>query len=178
MSMINDALRRTRQAQQSNPPGPAPGPQLRPPELPRQENKSPIRWWPVLLVAGLIAGGLLLWRTNREGQLPVSLPGQTPVRVNARVVPPPTALPPELSSALAQVNDTDHPSATAAEAPPAGPAPLKLQAIFYQPARPSAIISGQTAFVGDWVGGFQVHAISANSVTLVGATGFKTLKLE
>lgn len=44
--------------------------------------------------------------------------------------------------------------------------PLKLQGVFCTPPKSSAIINGQTVFVGDTVGGAKVTAITSEGVTL------------
>jgi hypothetical protein len=44
----------------------------------------------------------------------------------------------------------------------------KLQAVVFNPKRPSAIISGKSVFAGDRVGEFRVVTITQESVTLVG----------
>jgi hypothetical protein len=54
------------------------------------------------------------------------------------------------------------------EEPISKPAP-KLQAVVYDPKRPSAIISGKSVFKGDKVGEFSVVGITQESVTLVGS---------
>ena len=68
---------------------------------------------------------------------------------------------------MAQENAATNP-AVAAEPSPPKPAPLRLQAIVFNPARPSAMISGRTLFVGDKLGEFRVLRISPESATLVG----------
>ena len=51
---------------------------------------------------------------------------------------------------------------------PPKPAPLRLQAIVYNPKRPSVLISGKTLFIGDKLGDLRVAAIDQESATLVG----------
>jgi hypothetical protein len=53
---------------------------------------------------------------------------------------------------------------TSGEATPSA----KLQAIVFDPKRPSAIISGKSVFIGDKIGDLRVLAITQESVTLVG----------
>jgi hypothetical protein len=53
--------------------------------------------------------------------------------------------------------------------PPPKPAPLRLQAILFNPKRPSAQINGKTLFIGDKLGDSRVVAIGQESATLVGA---------
>jgi MSHA biogenesis protein MshK len=68
---------------------------------------------------------------------------------------------------------------SAAIAPPAQPkpAPLRLQAIVFNPKRPSALISGKTLFIGDKLGDARVVAIDRESATLVGAGKTNVLSL-
>jgi hypothetical protein len=68
-------------------------------------------------------------------------------------------------------------AAPATEAAPPKPAPLRLQAIVYNPARPSAVISGKTLFLGDRIGEFRVVAISQESVSLAGGGQTNILNL-
>jgi hypothetical protein len=60
---------------------------------------------------------------------------------------------------------------------PPKPAPLRLQAIVFNPKRPSAMISGKTLFIGDKLGDQRVVAIDKDSVTLAGAGQPKVLSL-
>ncbi len=62
--------------------------------------------------------------------------------------------------------------------PPPKPAPLRLQAIFFNPTRPSAIISGKTLFMGDKLGELRVVAIDEETATLVGAGHTNVLSLS
>ena len=64
--------------------------------------------------------------------------------------------------------------------PPVSPQtpPLRLQAIVFNPKRPSALISGKTVFVGDKVGNSRVVAIDQESATIAGAGKTNVLTLE
>jgi hypothetical protein len=64
-------------------------------------------------------------------------------------------------------NDTR--SAAIAPPPAPKPPPLRLQAIVFNPKRPSVLISGRTLFVGEKLGDLRVVAIDQESATLVGA---------
>jgi hypothetical protein len=56
---------------------------------------------------------------------------------------------------------------------------LRLQGIFYNPTRPSAVINGNTVFVGEKVAGWSVTAISNKTVTLQnGSGGTNTLSMN
>ena len=70
---------------------------------------------------------------------------------------------------LADVQESDAAKTAAmAPPPPPKPAPLRLQAIVFNPRRPSAMISGKTLFVGDKLGDLRVVAINKDSATLTG----------
>jgi hypothetical protein len=60
---------------------------------------------------------------------------------------------------------------------PPKPAPLRLQGIVFNPARPSAMINGKTVFVGEKVGEFRVGAITQNSATLISGSQTNLLEL-
>jgi hypothetical protein len=79
------------------------------------------------------------------------------------------------------VMDSDAAASVVAEPvePPAPPkpAPWKLQAIIFNPARPSATISGKTVFIGDRVGDLRVIKITQDSVMLAGGGQTRTLTL-
>jgi hypothetical protein len=53
----------------------------------------------------------------------------------------------------------------------------KLQAVFFDPKHPSAIIGGRSVFVGDRVNDLRVVAISQESVTLAGGGQTNVLAL-
>lgn len=70
------------------------------------------------------------------------------------------------------------PTNSAAPAPePSKPPGPKLQAIVFNPSRPSAIISGKTVFAGDRVGEWRVFSIRPDRATLVNAGETNVLKL-
>ena len=82
------------------------------------------------------------------------------------------ASPAPISPPVANTN-----AAVATGETPPQPEPLKLQAIFFTPGRPSVMIGGKTLFVGDRVGEFRILAITPNSATLEGAGQKKVLSL-
>jgi hypothetical protein len=94
------------------------------------------------------------------------LPLQT--RVASSVVPVANA--DDISAPSAKVQENSSSAATpGADTGPAKPAPLKLQAIVFNPSRPSAIINGRTLFIGDKMGTFRVVAIGEDTATLAGS---------
>ena len=202
MSLINDALKRAKTAQQQ---AQAPsGPQLRPVE-PNQSTRHGVGLaLPVTCVVVALLGLFLLWRVasnhGRENQ--TSTPGSEEITVAARtpapkqspemVKPSPPSPTPAAPAPAAHTMSSSASTTTAAVAvadagassnavsvadAPAKPAPLKLQAIVYNPTRPSATISGRTLFVGDRIGDFRVLAIGQDSVTLVGGGHTNLLNL-
>jgi hypothetical protein len=177
MSLINDALNRAKQAQETKPQPPGTGLHFRPVEPTQRDSAGSSRMLPTLLVAALVASVFLLREINRENRRP----GWSQVRTWPAITPP--VLPVRAAAvsrpapAASKTAAASVPAATA-EAPPPKPPPLRLQAVFYNPARPSAIISGDTVYVGDRVRAFCVTQIRSNSATLVGATGTNVLSLE
>lgn len=197
MSLINDALKRAREAQdQAAPPPPAPA--LRPVE-PSQAARHGLG---VMLPAALAVVALLVllfvWQYSqrdsiRKAGAPTTentasvtspahqhavQPSVTPPAVTSAAAAPAAAVPqtatnPAGVAAAAQpasaptVNTESNAPAVAVQTPPK-PAPLKLQGIVFNPTSPSAMISGKTVYVGDKLGEMRVVAINQISATLVG----------
>jgi cytoskeletal protein RodZ len=220
MSLINDALKRAKEAQQQAPQHPPDLP-LRPVEPGQQCARHSVGL--LLPVAFALVALLALFFVWQWAQTRRALgPGEATVRA-ARAPDAPTAAPPApgpLESAAAMPatatpsdwsaqpastsspasSPTDAPVAEAAAAPtnspvadapgsvatnappvatlaPPKPAPLRLQAILFNPGRPSAMISGKTVFVGDKVGDLRVTAIDQESATLAGSGQTNVLML-
>jgi len=176
MSLINDALKRAKQAQQDSPEAPQNAVQFRPVEPGQQQVKKSHTaiWIVVVIIAGLIIG-FVFRQMSRENNT-------TPKEVKAREIVPANPVPQE-SSAAAKVppaktgstaKSASHESSVqkAAAVPVANPEEPrivpKLQAVVFDPKRPSAIISGKSVFVGDKLGDLRVVAITRESVKLVG----------
>lgn len=181
MSLINDALQRAKEAEQKNPQQPPTDPPFRPIE-PVHEEEKPRSWKPILIGLLIVTFFYLLWQHNRDGIAPESdnsqqgtpriskrapsqTPGQTPAPPIEIVTMDP--LPEEFAALSPEVE-------TAATQPPA----LRLQAVFYSPTKPSAIISGETVVVGSKIRNFRVQAITPLSATLVSATETNVLRLN
>lgn len=106
---------------------------------------------------------------------PAADPAPMPV---VAIAPPPPAIELATHTPVAAAAGGGAPSEIApveAAAPKLGP--TKLQAIVFNPTRPSVMINGKTLFVGDKLSGFAVTAIDRESVTLVagGQTNILTL---
>jgi hypothetical protein len=145
MSLINDALKQTKQSQPQNP-------SSNPPSFRSAESTPPEggKWLaPVVIILLFAAAGTFVGLSMSKHALPVSAASK-PASGAASL--------PKLSKPASTQN-------TAAEAPSRPPEP-RLQGILLATTRPCAIVDGKTVFVGDWVSGQRVAAISKGSVTL------------
>lgn len=175
MSLINDALKRAKQAQKDNPP-PTPELQFRPVEPGQEHPRSPL--FAVGAVIGLIAiislGGLLLWVVAQKQEAGLQ------VEAKAAAVPadpPPAPLPVE--PAIASGNSPEEAMTNTLPAVEIPKAPeFKLQGIFFNPRSPSAVVNGKTVYVGDKVSGFRVFAITPQAVSLANETATNVLSLS
>jgi len=206
MSLINDALRRAKQAQQDAPP-PPPGTQFRPVDPKTQSARHGVGLLlPALLAATGLLALLLFWELSRSNpplvaRTPLVVSARTPPSVpvsDAVLEPAPVAevsaqkspigsgtqsvtvalgsANTNLVSAVSDPADTNRTTAPEPAAP-ALPA-LKLQGIVYNPRRPSALINGRVTFLGDRVREYRVLAIRRDEVMLVGAGQTNVLSLE
>ena len=200
MSLINDALRRAKEAQKHAPLPRSPDLPFRPVEPPQQSARRGLGLLlPGALAAVALLALLVVWQWTRMRG------AATPTEVNARTARGPLAATPASAFAartapvqapaappsfatgaaatlaadaasaptddpLAEMEESEaaDPSAMTAPTPPK-PAPLRLQAIVFNPRRPSAMISGKTLFIGDKLGDLRVVAIDKESATLMGA---------
>ena len=208
MSLINDALRRAKEAQQQTPPPPSPELPFRPVEPAQQSAR---RGLDLLLPVALAAVALLLllfawgWTQTRGAHTPLEVNARTararqattpapavavqpaPAKTPASAAVPTTGAAAGLAmdatdasadEPLASVEESEVTSAPAITAPPPPkPAPLRLQAIIFNPKRPSAMIGGKTLFVGDKVGDLRIVAIGKDSATLAGGGQTNVLSL-
>jgi hypothetical protein len=187
MSLINDALKRAKEAQRNDPPsGMSP---LRSVESDQKEREFNLAL-PVVIVFLVVAAFVLIGLAMVK-HADKKNPAET------LVAAPVIALKPEAVAAIPLVTNTP-PSTTPETNPPASVAavnppavlvevtnpvvtnppptkPLRLQGIAYDAVRPSAIIGGKAVHVGSLVDGMRVTAISPNSVTLTGNGQTKTL---
>ena len=198
MSLINDALKRARQAQKENPAWP-PALQFKPADPSQQRSSGP----PILLIVavvvvlalvGLFVVSALQKRETLRTVANVKHPDESirqtaaPSVATAAANSVPVQPVSTTNGAVAAVSPATAPNpaptdsvtnvtiATADATPPKAAQP-KLQGIFYRPARPSAVISGKNVFIGSRVGEFQVLAITQESVTIGSATQTNVLSL-
>ena len=189
MSLINDALNRTKQAQQQTPPA-AGGPELKPVGPAAAKTAGGSKTLLYIMVACVVVGNALIFiyyfTNERAKRTPAASLVTTPAiatnvvaaRIQAPVAQPvPGAV--AAPSGPVAVAETNAPALVGTSTAPVvaavplvpetpKPAPLKLQSIIYNPGRPSAMVSGKFLFIGDKVQGFRVTAIDQESVTLVG----------
>lgn len=186
MSLINDALQRAKQ--QTAQPTPPSHLQLRPMEPTQPERKRSgitvsIVATILIITVALVSGWFQRNRTAmRQAQAvaansvpqPTMAVAPTPVPAPVKAVEPSPAAE---ASTLADKAEGLKPPAAPVETVPKAPA-IKLQAILFNNARPSAIINGKTVYVGNHFGEFQVAAITQTSATLISARQTNILSFE
>jgi hypothetical protein len=188
MSLINDALKRAKQAQAALTSASSTatpdnaidesGVAMRPADSHHGSVGLPVYFMPTLLF--LICGACFFivkgWDSRRQaGVYP------EPVTVHARE-PELTAAAPEMSEA--QIHEAIPPNRqfaldeTAAKPAAVEEPSFRLQGIFYEPKRVSALVNSTSVRVGDVVANARVKAITRTSVTLVVDGQTKVLTLE
>ena len=218
MSLVNEALKRAKVAQQQAAPPPPSQMQFRPVEPGQHVPQGLGLIVPVILAALVLLALVLAWQAFKGERFAEPLqvraatrtpaqPAVTPIPVSSpasATAPAPATGPSPLPQAethpvpdagnvdvLAAIDsamavsltpakepetEAANPAAITAPSPPK-PAPLRLQAIVFNPKRPSALISGKTVFLGDKLGDARVVAIDRESATLVGAGKTNILSL-
>ena len=204
MSLINDALKRAKQAHTENP-TPTPDLPFRAAEPSQNRNSG----FPLLPVAGLVialalGGGLILLAMQKRDAGPqvvhatqadaTSASTLSPVATVPTTTPATAATTPVAQSAApksaaqqteplagsASSSTVDAPVAAVTPEPPKPVVP-KLQGIFYHPNRPSAVVSGKTVYVGSRAGearDFLVLEITRESVKVAKGSQTNLLVLE
>jgi hypothetical protein len=160
MSLINDALKRAKEAQHGKPWSGTPP--VRPIEV-REEERDYSWILPVIIVLLIVVAVffLALSVAKRSVKTIITTPELSATQQVATVAPP---LPPPGVIGVAAINND-------------APKPTRVQGIFYDSANPWAIISGKTVYVGDSVDGMRVTAITHNGITLTGNGQTNILRL-
>jgi MSHA biogenesis protein MshK len=173
MSLINDALKRAKDAQQKSAPV-APSPQFRPAEpAPSRGMGMTV---PVIIAVVAITALLFVWKSkNKTAEAAAPDKPAAPVNTIAETKTPVAAV---TAANPAPVAPTPAPAVAVAPVTSAPAPELKLQAIFFAPGRSSAIISGKTVRVGNIFKGFRVAAITEVSATLVSSTQTNVMTLD
>ena len=215
MSLVNDALRRAKEAQQQAAPPPPSQMQFRPVEPGQRARHGLGLMVPAALAVVALLALFFVWqrapggkatearaltrtaapRPRRPTGFTFGSRSHTGARPAASTEPAAaTRIPPHFSHSRRGRpggDGTTHtrsarrlPTSRRAKRPtrrrllrPPKPAPLRLQAIIFNPKRPSALISGKTLFIGDKLGDARVVAIDQESATLVGGGKTNVLSL-
>jgi hypothetical protein len=180
VSLVNDALKRATEAQKSRPPVPVVHLPLRPVEAAKQNKTGIGLVLPATLLTIIVVALFSLRLARRADQNTPPPPPQTTAPAEKNISKPAAAIL-DLAPGPLAVSAKEIPApvpAPPAVVPAPQPAPLKLQAVFYSPPHPSAIISGKTVRVGDVVRELQVVAIGSSSALLISATQTNFLTLE
>jgi len=182
MSLVNDALKRATEVQKTRPPTPMVNLPLRPVE-PVKPRKAGFGLVLPATLATIIAAALFSLSISNHSSHSTPVPA-SPVQTPTSGVPVISAImdlaPAPLVVAAKEIPPTPPPvpPAPVVVAAPPPPAPLRLQAVFYSPPNPSAIISGKTVHVGDTLRELQVVAIGSSSALLISTTETNFLTLE
>jgi len=193
MSLINDALKKAKQAQ-ANAPARESAPQLRSPETDHPVRTGPSLFLPAILVAVGLIGAALIWvamnnkpaaknANETVSQISPALGNSEPVATlkseEPAAAPPAPALPvavapaPPVTAASPAVTESKPMPAAAPVTPPP-----KLNGIFYNPTKPTAIVNNKLVSLGSRVDESTVVAITQASVTLVGGGQTNVLSLS
>jgi hypothetical protein len=179
VSLINDALKRARQAQTG------------PPSLPGDSQLKPVAGlpakpseMPVLIVIGVLAvlgvsALIVTFVVLKRNQTPFLAAAPEQTVVAAALPGSPTLAASPKPQAVTPTSMPLAPSPAPVVAAQSAKLPLpKLQGIFSSRSRPWALVDDKTVFVGDHVGDFQVLAIGQNTVTLGGGGQTNVLTLQ
>jgi hypothetical protein len=202
MSLINDALKRAKEAQQPARTQTAGLSQFRPVEpaqvvAQRHGLKTPLTAALVCVVAVLLT---IEWLgKSRVTNSTLREEPETAVGETLPAAPTVTSQPASTHQQAPALAATASPAAVSATAtpvlppqtnlvavtpataaPPAAPREpqVKLQGIFYNPSRPSAMINGQTVFIGESVDGYELVGIKPNSATVSREGKLKVLAIR
>jgi hypothetical protein len=185
MSLINDALKRAKEAQRSDSPGYVVSP-MRPNTpaaipVPKRKKRNlnwilPVMIILLVLVAFFFVAMAMAKRTVKNIATVPAISAAPQVEAVAPSVPAPPPPAPTPAPATASVAPEPSPevidSATNST-DVAGP-PMILQGVVNDPVHPWAIVNGKTVYLGDKVNGMRVTLISRSSITLTGGQGQTT----
>lgn len=179
MSLINDAIKRAGQA-----PAAQPSPAQTTAGMRPIDYQRPSRFpWVIVISILTPVFGLAIWFIVKGWELSKASPPQaTDAVANARVQAVAVVQPPDATTIGFQVAQTPMivtQVVTAAAEPSVPTFPkLRLQGIYWRPARPSAVINAKTVYIGDKVEAARVTAIDRESVTVEWESESKVLTLQ
>lgn len=189
MSLINDALQRAKRLHQNAAPAAGSNLRFQPADSSQRPSKKLGLVLPATAATILVIGIVSLVLSNRKAVppgasrtgiagMPAADVSSLPATVRARGQAAPVTPRAPLAATSKLQNSTNQASAAEATGASAQPAPPKLQAIVFNPTRPSAIVSGKTVVVGDRVNEFRVAAIHPDHITLVSESETNVLRME
>src|SRR4051812_34297484 len=191
MSLINDALKKAKAAQQTGPAPAAANLQFRPVETAAEDKGRDklylafgvsvfaaltfvLIWWLAHSDQSDVPRGNNLIVSARTAQPAPQSTAPAPTASSVTVLPQNAPVPTTVAQSPVATQSTNN---VAAEPIIPKPAPLKLQAIFFSPTRPSAMVNGKSLVAGDKIGEFRVLGIDQNSLTLGNSTVTNVLSL-
>jgi hypothetical protein len=200
MSLINDALKKAKQAQ-ANAPVRESALQLRPAATDHPVRSGPSLVLPAIIVAVGLVGAALVWvavsnqREDRKaGPVATSRPAVPPGPEPAAGPKPVEMIPASPHPTPVSQASTTPPATPATSSPEpeppavagepvatvsaAKPAPPKLDGIFFHPNKPTAIVNNKLVSPGSRIGDLTVLAITQSSVTLEGGGQTNVLSLS
>lgn len=194
MSLINDALKKAKQAQAAAPARQS-APQLRSPETDHPVRSGSALMLPAIIVAVGLVGAALVWvavsgrkpGAPKEEAVVAANPPPAPktelaVAPATREVVSTSPAPVSVSTAVVEPKPTVAPSSPPVVAPavttPLAPVLPKLNGIFFNPTRPTAIVNNKLVSIGSRSGEFTVVAITQTSVFLVSGSQTNVLSLS
>lgn len=185
MSLVNEALKRAKEAQEKQAGAPMRGAPLHTAEPPPASKMWVVAVLAFVLAIGGAGGGIWYWQKHQsisaaKTEVPAKPAYQiimgnnpaapAPVKITTiePVAPAPAAAPaPKTETApVAIVVDNSRVAIIPPIPAPAPPVALKLQGILYSATKPAAILNGRTVFVGDRISGMTVTAIEPDRVTV------------
>ena len=179
MSLINDAIKRAGQTPAAQPTPAQTTSGMRPIDY-QQPSRFP---WAIVISILTPLFGLAIWFIVKGWELSkASPPPVTEVVANARVQPTATLQTLDAATIGFQVAPTPMIVTQVVAAATESSIPtfpkLKLQGIYWRPARPSAVINAKTVYIGDKVEAARVTAIDHESVTVQWESESKVLTLQ
>jgi hypothetical protein len=193
MSLINDALRRAKVAQEQTPASANTELRFRSVDASVLPPKRKTGWYIVgaILLVAVAAFVVFRFSSGPSGlkpntvqareSFPLGAPASRRPEAASVTAPSPATTPlvPELPTTVPNATptvpapgsiaiETNQPPVVAVAPEPPKPAEPKLQAIFFSPPNPSAMINGKTFYIGEKVGEYKLAAVDQATATLVG----------
>ncbi len=185
MSLVNDALKRAKEAHDRQAGAPLRGAPLHAAAAPPASKMWVIALLAFVLALAAAGGGIWYWQKHQSlpffkthtkeapkpaytiiiganpdaKHTPAPATPVAPVPIKTTTIEPPAPAP--------KVETVPAPAPPAPTAPPPTlPFALKLQGILYSATKPAAILNGRTVFVGDVISGMTISSIESDRITI------------